>query len=103
MPQIRQNPDPTSTRAPFAAALLISNPLAVIMLRDGESGYWSIINHASNESEALAIVHNINTALGTSKAQAAALFAGSMFGFKCPAADPATYDIDGNMRHAATA
>ena len=37
----------------------------------------------------------LNAQLGVTRAQAAAMLAGSMFGWACPGADPANYDAHG--------
>lgn len=37
----------------------------------------------------------LNAQIGVTKAQAAAMLAGSMFGWACPCADPANYDEQG--------
>ena len=41
------------------------------------------------------IVDALNKKAGVSKAQAAAMKAGSLFGWHCPAADPRNYDNQG--------
>lgn len=82
---------------PAAAAVeLLADPLQVAIARNGCSGYWPIYR-ADNENTARVMRHAINEALGVTQAQAAAIQAGSMFGFDCPAADPANYDAAGKM------
>jgi hypothetical protein len=82
---------------PVAAAVeLLADPCAVAIARAGCSGYW-LITVAVDEYSAAAMRTSINAALGVTPAQAAAIGAGSMFGWNCPAADPINYDAAGKM------
>lgn len=86
---------------PAAAAVeLAGDPLAVAIVRVGCRGYW-LITRSDDPARAAAIREAINCALGVSPAQREAMLAGSMFGFDCPAADPATYTADGRLLPAA--
>ncbi len=88
----------TAAGLPVAAAVeLLADPAAVAIARAGCSGYW-LITIAADKYSADAMRASINAALGVTPAQAAAISAGSMFGWTCPAADPASYDDAGNMR-----
>ena len=67
----------------------------IVIYKRGETGYYKAdIPYASKE-EARIIVDEQNAVGGVSKAQEAAMAAGSMFGFDVPAADPANYDENG--------
>jgi len=79
-----------------AAVIGLVNPLTVTIVRKGMAGYFTIMT-ADNESMAHAIRDTINIALGVTPPQREAMYAGSLFGFDCPGADPATYDADGNI------
>ena len=67
----------------------------IIIVRKGESGYYRTDKYGHDRAEALAIVDECNEIGGVSKAQAAAMLAGSMFGWHVPAADPKNYDEQG--------
>ena len=67
----------------------------IIIVKKGESGYYHTDKYGHDRAEALAIVDECNESGGVSKAQAAAMLAGSMFGWACPGADPANYDEQG--------
>ena len=60
----------------------------IIIVKKGESGYYHTDKYGHDRAEALAIVNECNESGGVSKAQAAAMLAGSMFGWEVPAADP---------------
>ena len=70
----------------------------IIILERGTSGYYatSIITKDAEESESIAA--EFNERLGVTKAQAAAMYAGSMFGFDVPAADPDNYNEYGRLK-----
>lgn len=67
----------------------------IVIYKRGETGYYKTdIPHTTKE-DARALVDEHNARGGVSKAQEAAMAAGSMFGFDVPAADPANYDENG--------
>lgn len=65
------------------------------IVQKGEHGYFAtdLIPESREEGKTLADSYNQN--LGVTKRQAAAMVAGSMFGWKTPAADPNSYDENG--------
>lgn len=67
----------------------------IIIVKKGESGYYHTDKYGHERAQALAIVDECNEIGGVSKAQAAAMLAGSMFGWHTPAADPKNYDEQG--------
>ena len=67
----------------------------IIIIKKGESGYYHTDKYGHDRSDAQAIVDECNESGGVSKAQAAAMLAGSMFGWEVPAADPQNYDDQG--------
>ena len=69
----------------------------IIIVKKGESGYYHTDKYGHDRAEALAIVDECNESGGVSKAQAAAMLAGSMFGWEVPAADPKNYDKEGQL------
>ncbi|MBQ9899437.1 MAG: hypothetical protein IJM44_08320 [Ruminococcus sp.] len=61
----------------------------------GEKGYKPLgVKPEGNVSKKRAADY-LNNSMGVTKAQAAAMSAGSMFGWDCKAADPANYDSEG--------
>lgn len=70
----------------------------IIIIKRGESGYFPTDIPAANKREAQEIVDEYNSMRGISKAQAAAMSAGSMFGWDVPAADPENYDANGTLK-----
>lgn len=68
----------------------------VVILKRGETGYYKSDLPLMSREEAKHLVDSNNQKLGVSKAQQAAMQAGSMFGFQVPAADPKNYDAEGN-------
>lgn len=74
-------------------ALLPSNE-DVIIIERGKSGYERA-GLTSKEQTPQEIVDTFNDTMGVSKAQAAAMQAGSMFGWDTPAANPRNYDDQG--------
>ena len=66
----------------------------IIMVMKDRSGYWPASTLGILDRTLSA--EKWNTAHGISKAEAEAMFAGSMWGWDVPAADPANYDENGN-------
>ena len=70
----------------------------LILLKYGENGYFPCNYSSNNKVENDGRADKINTLLGISKAQAAAMYGGSMFGFDKPIAKPENYNEDGTMK-----
>ena len=93
---------------PAAATLNPVDSRAVVIVRNACSGYWpihtfpqaddSIEAYKTAVDHARCLMASINEALGVTPAQREALFAGSMWGFDAPAANPDYYDHNGNIR-----
>lgn len=63
----------------------------LIMLRNGESGYWQCKYGNEDEKNNRVVADHLNELLGVSKAQVLAMEFGSMFGWDKPGADPSVY------------
>ena len=64
------------------------------MILKGEKGYVPTANYPV-DCDPKESVDALNTTIGVTKAQAAAMVAGSMFGWQVPGADPKNYDDQG--------
>ncbi len=64
-----------------------------VHIKEGERGFWPIYGDLP-DSEIAAF----NTRHGITPAQLAAMEAGSIFGFDCPAAAPQSYDANGKLK-----
>lgn len=73
---------------------VLSETGEIVILKKGENGYYKTDFPASKEA-APELAEKYNAKLGVSKAQAAAMLAGSLFGWHTPAANPANYDENG--------
>jgi hypothetical protein len=69
----------------------------IIIVRKGETGYYQTDKYGHDRAEAQCIVDECNQIGGVTKAQEAAMLAGSMFGWDAPAADPKNYDEQGRL------
>lgn len=67
----------------------------IVIYKRGETGYYKTDIPYTTKEDARALVDEQNALGGVSKAQEAAMAAGSMFGFDVPAADPSNYDENG--------
>ena len=66
----------------------------IVVLQKGQKGFAPTGKYAENETPQ-ECVDSLNGAMDVTRAQAAAMMAGSMFGWDAPAADPANYDDQG--------
>ena len=64
----------------------------LIEVRRGEKGYYPCAYSTGDREYNKVLANQFNAHEGISKAQAAAMLAGSMFGWGTPAADPKNYD-----------
>ena len=69
----------------------------VIAIERGKSGYL-VTDNECVPSLARKAADLLNSKLGVSKAQEAAMSAGSMFGWDTPADDPKNYDAEGKAK-----
>jgi hypothetical protein len=73
---------------------------SLILIKRGETGFWRAEGYTLGTMvptwDALADI--LNNRRGVSKAQRAAMEAGSCFGWDVPAADPANYGPDGGPK-----
>ena len=67
------------------------------IVKKGETGYYPTDIIASTHEEMKALVDEANKNLRVTKAQAAAMFCGSICGFDVPGADPKCYDVQGHL------
>ena len=67
---------------------------AIVVILKGEKGYVPTANYPV-DCDPKESVDALNQAIGVTKAQAAAMVAGSMFGWQVPGADPKNYDEQG--------
>lgn len=67
----------------------------IIIVKKGESGYYRTDKYGHDRAEALEVASECNERGGVTKAQTAAMLAGSLFGWEVPAADPKNYDEQG--------
>ena len=86
---------PVSPPLPEQCYGILAETGEIIILKKGETGYYKTDIDMGSKEENAALVEQYNRKLGVSKAQAAAMKSGSMFGWHTPAADPKNYDKDG--------
>ena len=67
----------------------------IITIKHGEDSYFHTGKYGHDRAHAQAIVDEYNEQINVTKSQAAAMLAGSMFGWEVPAADPKNYDEQG--------
>ncbi|NLD79649.1 MAG: hypothetical protein GX642_00555, partial [Smithella sp.] len=75
----------------------LSDTGEVIIIKKAETGYYKTDIEGGSKDQNRQLVDEYNRKLGVSKAQAEAMYAGSLFGWDVPGADPKNYDMDGNF------
>ncbi|CUQ46439.1 Uncharacterised protein [Flavonifractor plautii] len=90
---MRKNYDTPSL--PEHCYAVLPNSGQLIEVRRGEMGYYPCAYSTGGRAYNQVLENYFNAHEGISKAQAAAMLAGSMFGWSVPAADPSRYDLDG--------
>ena len=86
---------PLRSSLPEQCYSILDSTGEVIILQKGVDGYSTTDIPATDRISARQIVDHYNEKLGVTKAQEAAMKAGSMFGWDVPAADPKSYNEDG--------
>lgn len=69
----------------------------IIILKKGETGYYKTDISTTGREESRELADFQNSKLGVTKAQEAAMYWGSVYGFDTRGADPKQYDADGVM------
>ena len=67
----------------------------LIEVRRGEKGYYPCAYSTGDRAYNKVLADYFNAHEGITKAQAAAMLTGSLFGWDTPGADPSQYDLDG--------
>lgn len=86
--------EPKETPLPPYCFGILPSTGEIIKIRRYEKGYIPLKAQPVGEAKKYG-AEPLNDAIGVSKAQAAAMEAGSMFGWDCPAAKPKSYDENG--------
>ena len=96
--QLRQNGGtviPLRSSLPEQCYNLLPSTGGIILVKKGETGFFKTDLPDMGREKNRAFVLETNEKLGVSRAQAAAMLAGSMFGWQTQAADPCSYDEQG--------
>lgn len=88
---------PLRSTLPDKCYSVLPNGDEIITIKKGEDGYYHTDKYGHDRQAAQAIVDEYNGQLGVSKAQEAAMLAGSVFGWHVPGADPKNYDEQGHL------
>lgn len=86
---------PLRSSLPESCHSVLPSSGELIVIKRGEKGYYPSEFSSADEAENRIFADDRNTKNGVSKAQEAAMLAGSMFGWDVPAADPKNYDENG--------
>ena len=69
----------------------------VVILKKGETGFYKTDIPTGGKEDSRMLADEYNKKLGVTKAQAAAMYGGSLYGFDTPCADPKMYDSEGTI------
>lgn len=90
---------PLRSTLPDHCYIYVETENKIGIVKKGESGYYKTdileSNNIKSHDEAKAFVDELNEKLSVTPAQHKAMMAGSMFGWHTPAADPKSYDENG--------
>lgn len=92
---IGMNHNHTKREEPEMCYAVLPSSKEIIIVRRYEKGYYKTDIPTTSKYESIDIVNEYNSILGVTKQEQAAMLAGSMFGWDCPAADPNNYDENG--------
>ena len=87
---------PLRSSLPERCYVYLATENVIGIVHKGEHGYYKTDFVPESREEGKQIVDGYNRNLGIPKRQSAAMVAGSMFGWETPAADPNSYDENGN-------
>jgi hypothetical protein len=79
---------------PEQAFVVLETTGEMVLVKRGEKGYYP--QRKENAPWGAENVDLLNERMGVTKAEAKALYMGSMFGFEAPVSNPDNYDEDGN-------
>lgn len=85
-----------SNNLPYTCFVLSDKDDQLVSIVRGTTGYFPTIYSGDKAKQ---LVDELNTKLGVSKAQAAAMYHGSMFGWDTPGSNPEFYDENGCPIH----
>ena len=88
---------PLRSSLPVQCQSILPSTGEIILIDRGESGYRSLDLPNKTPEENRQAVDDYNCKEGITRAQEAAMSAGSMFGWDVPAADPANYNEQGQL------
>lgn len=86
---------PLRSSLPEQSYVYLPTSQEIGIVKKGESGYYRSDLSPVYGQDGKALVDELNQRGGVTKAQAAAMLAGSMFGWQVPGADPKNYDDNG--------
>jgi len=91
-------PIPTPDNMPYRCYGISEESGELVLLKYGETGYFRCNFSSLSTEENRKLLDISHAHLGITKAQAAAMYAGSLFGFHVPLADPGNYNADGTLK-----